>query len=102
MTDSQRRATERVPFLEDVKFVNPRSFVGKGIDIGAGGIGVLADEPMEIGTPVEIEIFEGHATAYGKIRWCGKEDGGYRLGVQFREEDWVIMEIIETLRGQEG
>lgn len=102
MTESNQRATQRVPFADEVRFRAPQPYVAQGVDIGAGGIGVILPELLDIDTQVEIEIFDGAATAYGTVRWTVKDGDAYRIGIQFREEDWVIMELVESLRSQEG
>ena len=93
---------ERVPFMESVRFHSPKPITGRGVDIGAGGIGVILDESLEVGTPVEIEVFAGHATAYGAVQWSREERGAHRVGIKFRSEDWAVMELISSMRGQEG
>ena len=98
----QRRTTERMPFAEEVRFVARTEVVAKCVNIGAGGLGVVSPVDMPIGQSVEIEIFDGAAKAYGTVRWSKPVDGGFRLGIQFREEDWAIMEMIQSLKAQEG
>jgi len=99
--DNQRH-TPRVPFHEDVRLRKPTPMEAKGVDIGAGGIGVVLPEALPVGTQVEVEIFAGHAIALGEIRWSAPTDDGFRTGIQFRQEDWSIIELVETLRSQEG
>ena len=41
MTESNQRATQRVPFADEVRFRAPQPYVAQGVDIGAGGIGVI-------------------------------------------------------------
>ena len=98
----QRRTTERMPFSEEVRFVARTEVVAQGVDIGAGGVGVVSPVEMPIGQSVEIEIFDGAAKAFGRVRWSRPDGGVYRLGIQFREEDWAIMELIQSLKAQEG
>jgi hypothetical protein len=98
----EQRATRRVPFTQEVRIVAPLPAVGKGVDIGAGGIGALFPIELEKGQAVEILILDGAATAHGTVRWVRPEGGQFRTGIQFREEDWAIMELIESLHGQEG
>ena len=96
-----QRHTPRIPFHEDIRIRQPRDLTARGVDIGAGGIGVVMPEALPVGTQVEVEIFAGHATAYGEIRWSAPVEDGYRTGIQFRQEDWSIIELVETLRSQE-
>lgn len=98
----QRRTTERMPFGEEVRFVARTEVVAKCVNIGAGGLGVVSPVDLPIGQSVEIEIFDDAAKAFGTVRWSNPVDGGFRLGIQFREEDWAIMEMIQSLKAQEG
>ena len=99
--EAHRRATQRVPFNEELRFVRPPGVVGQGVDIGAGGVGVNLPVRLPPETQVEMEIFGGAATAYGTVRWVKEEEGHYRTGIQFREDDWAIMELVQSLRDQE-
>ena len=49
-----------------------------------------------------MEIMSGHAITLGTVRWTRPSDEGFRTGIQFRTEDWNIIEIILSLRSQEG
>jgi len=59
-------------------------------DISQGGVGVLASEPFDVGTTVELEL-EPTAGSYrlirlAEIRWMKiKADGQYRLGSCFEK-----------------
>lgn len=98
----EQRETNRIPFEEEVRLLSPQKIRGRAADIGAGGIGLVMPLGFAVGTPVELEIFSGHAITYGTVRWARPEDKGYRLGVQFRVEDWGVIELVLALRGQEG
>ena len=99
---AENRTTERFPYEEEVVFLTPREIIGRSVDIGAGGIGVEIPEPLETGVAVEVKILEGHAIVYGKVCWARPQDGKFRVGIQFREEDWNVIELVFSLRGQEG
>ncbi len=99
---SNQRKNPRIPLEQEIVFHEPQNFVAKGIDIGAGGIGVEADVALEVGQNVEVEIFPGHAMAYGTVRWVRPVDGRYRFGIMFSAEDWGIIEFVYSLRGQEA
>jgi len=98
----EQRTTRRVPFKQEVRILAPLPMVGQGVDIGAGGIGAIFPVELEKGKMVEILILDGAATAYGTVRWVRPGGGQFRTGIQFREEDWAIMESIASLHGQEG
>jgi hypothetical protein len=98
----QRRATHRVHFAEEVRILAPVPMMGRGVDIGAGGIGLIVPKEIPAGRMVEIVILEGVATAYGTVRWSRRDGESWRVGIQFREEDWAIMELIDALHSQEG
>ena len=99
---AQRRTTQRVPFGEEVQIHVRTTVTGRGVDIGAGGIGLLVPIELPVGKTLDVAILGGAATAYGTVRWVKKEEEGWRLGIQFRKEDWAIMELIDGLRSQEG
>ncbi len=101
-TVAENRTTERFPVEEEVTFLSPREIIGRSVDIGAGGIGVEIPEPLEAGEAVELKILEGHAIVYGTVRWARPQDGKFRVGIQFREEDWNVIELVFSLRSQEG
>ena len=75
---------------------------GEAIDIGAGGVGIQLPKPLDEGASVEMEILSGHAITYGTVRWCRPHEDEFRVGIQFRQEDWSIIELVLTLRSQEG
>ena len=98
----ENRTTERHPYEEDIEIISPQQVQGRAVDIGAGGIGV--DLPVELptGTDVELIIMDGHAITAGTVRWTSAGKDGFRTGIQFRSEDWNVIEIILSLRDQEG
>ena len=99
---AEQRTTERFSFEEEITILSPRRIEGRSIDIGAGGIGVEIPETLELETPLEIQILGGNAVVYGTVRWVKPLEKGCRLGIRFREEDWNIIELVFTLRNQEG
>ncbi len=101
MADEQRE-TKRIPFEEDIRILSPQRIPGKAADIGAGGIGVILPLGLAVGASVEMEIFSGHAITYGTVRWSRTSEEGFRIGIQFRVEDWSVIELVLALRGQEG
>ena len=96
------RTYNRVPYEEEIRVLSPQQVSGKAVDIGAGGIGVEIPVELASGTEVELEIMSGHAITHGTVRWVAPFAGGFRTGIQFRSEDWGIIEIILSLRSQEG
>lgn len=98
----ENRTTERHPYEEDIAIVSPERIEGRAVDIGAGGIGIVIPVQLPNGTEVDLEIMSGHAITHGTVRWTSPSDDGFRTGVQFRTEDWNIIEIILSLRNQEG
>lgn len=102
LAEAQRRTTHRVPFGDEVQIHVKTTVTGKGVDIGAGGIGLLVPLELPIGKQLDVAILGGAATAHGTVRWVKQEGDQWRIGIQFRSEDWAIMEMIDGLRGQEG
>jgi len=96
------RQANRVMLQERVKFHAPHNCEGKSIDIGAGGLGVEMDQPLAVGTLVEVEIFNGKATALGTVRSSVAKGNAYRIGIQFKEEDWAVMEMVMAYSQQKG
>jgi hypothetical protein len=94
--DPQRK-TPRLPCRETVRLRKPYEVTGTAVDIGAGGIGLELPLPLEAGAAVELELFSGHAIALGTVRWAKPEGGGYRVGIQFHQEDWSIISRVQAL-----
>ena len=82
--------------------VSPQRVPVKAVDLGAGGIGVELPIELAPGTNVELAILSDHAVAYGTVRWVAPRENGFRIGIQFRTEDWNIIELILSLRSQEA
>lgn len=101
-TEKNKRKNARIPFDQDIVFRAPEVIQGRGIDIGAGGIGVELPVVLEVGTLVEVEIFPGNASVAGEVRWMAPTDGGCRAGIMFSAEDWGVIEAVRSLQGQEG
>jgi len=93
--DPQRK-TERFLHREEVVFNTPPGVKATTVDIGAGGVGVELAQALEPGTNVEVTIFQGHAIAQGKVRWCRAEGSGFRAGIQFMEDDWSIISRVQA------
>jgi hypothetical protein len=87
MADASQRKSERVPFTGPVKFRKPSAMEGKGIDVGPGGMGAEAPQPIANGTAVELDLFGGTVVT-GVVRMAAPlPSGGVRLGIQFDKED---------------
>ena len=99
---TENRTTERLPYVEDIVILSPQRIEGRSVDIGAGGICIIVPSELPAGTAVELVIMSGHAVTAGTVRWTRPDDQGFRTGMQFRSEDWNIIEIILNLRNQEG
>lgn len=99
---SENRTTERHPYEEDIEILSPQRIQGRSSDIGAGGIGIIIPTELPAGTDVELVIMQGHAITAGTVRWTRPDEEGFRTGIQFRSEDWNVIEIILSLRSQEG
>jgi hypothetical protein len=88
--DSQRK-TERVPFSGKVRIRKPVALEGKGVDIAPGGIGVDVPQSIPEGSAVELELADGGAPLAGTVRVARPQGGGFRLGIQFEQEDSGIV-----------
>lgn len=99
MQDAFPRRTERIPFIEPVQIRKPEPMLTQGVDLGVGGIGLRARKAIALGTAVELELFGGRAIFLGTVRWCQPLGSGFRIGVQFREEDASLIAQVHALRG---
>ena len=99
-TSSDNRQSTRHAFEEEVEFIAPKACTGRSIDLAANGIGVILDEPFDVGQSVQLKIFGGRVIVQGTVRWSGKVAGDYRVGIQFSEEDWSVLEHIRKLQGE--
>ncbi|MDH4225379.1 MAG: PilZ domain-containing protein [Deltaproteobacteria bacterium] len=85
----------RLILKEEVQFHHPHHFVGKSLDIGEGGMGVEVPEELKVGQSVEIEVFQGKVTALGTVRWVVPHENVFRVGIQFKEDDWAVMQLVQ-------
>jgi len=53
---------------------------------------------IAINTQVELELFGGRAIFLGTVRWCQPLGSGFRIGVQFREEDTALIAQVHAMR----
>lgn len=96
----QDRGEERIPVDVEIRFRYPEVFQGRMKDFCASGLGAEIPLPVEVDSPVEIEIFEGRLLASGHVRWVRLEDGTVRVGVQFREGDRDIIKQVRDWKGR--
>ena len=99
-TSPDNRQSTRHAFEEEVEFIAPRACTGRSIDLAAGGIGVILDEPFATGQSVQLKILGGRVIVQGTVQWCREAEGAYRVGIQFSEEDWSVLEHIRTMQGE--
>ncbi len=92
-----KRRSPRHAFAGEVVFVSPQGVVGRGVDLASGGLGVVVPTAMETGTVVLLQVLDGRVLIHGTVRWCRAEDEAFRVGVQFEEEDWRILEHVDAL-----
>ncbi len=97
--DAFPQRTERIPFFEPVQIRKPEPMLTQGVDLGVGGIGLRARKEIAPGTQVELELFGGRVIFLGTVRWCQPLGSGFRIGVQFREEDATLIAQVHALRG---
>jgi len=103
MADDPKRKSERVPFPAALKVRNPVPVEAKGVDIGAGGIGVELAQSIAEGSQVELELF-GDGTIYaGTVRMVRPlPGGGFRLGIQFQKDDDTLIARAKAIRASAG
>ncbi|MFC1611207.1 PilZ domain-containing protein [Myxococcota bacterium] len=90
MLQVDRRGTPRAPLYASAVFSHPNGvFRGICVDISAGGVGVLAGSPPEVGTIVEVALPfpDGRAIlAKGEVARV-RENSFVNLGVRFSSLD---------------
>ena len=96
----QARGEERIPVDVEIRFRYPEVFQGRMKDFCASGLGAEIPLPVEVDSPVEIEIFEGRLLASGHVRWVHLEDGTVHVGIQFREGDREIIKQVRDWKGR--
>lgn len=90
----EHRLTKRVPYQHEIKFHYPSVMVGQAHNLGAGGIGVEMESCLEVDQRVELEIFPKTAVASGKVRWVRPMGNQWMVGIQFRPDDWLVVEYV--------
>ena len=86
----------RTPFITPVRYsVSARDMqafpeingIAVSVDIGKGGMGILTDVPLEKGHVLTFEdaitMKDHFAKKAAVVKWTGKIDGKYRVGLQF-------------------
>ena len=78
------RYSVSVPDMLALKEING---IAVSVDIGKGGIGILTDFPLEKGHVLTFEdtikMKDQLAKKAAVVKWTGKIDGKYRVGLQF-------------------
>ena len=99
MADSQRK-NERIPFTGTVKVHSPTVQDGTGMDIAPGGVSIRVPKALPEGTTVAMEFFGDGKTVHGTVRRSAPHhDGGVRLGIQFQEENGMIVSKWQSMAG---
>jgi hypothetical protein len=87
-----RRKNERIAFPVPLHIRKPVAMDGKGVDIAAGGLGVDLPQAIAEGSAVELDLPDGGAPLAGTVRMVRPlPGGGFRLGIQFLQEDGAIV-----------
>jgi hypothetical protein len=94
--DSNRKS-ERIPFPRTLQVRKPAAQSGKGLDIAAGGIGLEVPQAIPEGSPVELDLGDGGTALVGTVKLTRPVDGGFRVGVQFAQEDAAIVARAQAL-----
>jgi hypothetical protein len=94
------RKSERVAFPRPVNVRKPAAQAGKGIDIAAGGIGIEVPQAIADGSAVELDLGDGGAPLAGTVKMARPVEGGFRLGIQFAQEDGALVARAKALLGK--
>jgi len=95
----ETRREDRLSADLEIRFRYPEVFEGLVRDYSSGGVGADIPLPLDVDSPVEMEIFEGRLLASGHVRWVTKEDGTIKVGIQFREGERELIEQIHAWKG---
>jgi len=62
-----------------------RCWLATCLNLGYGGLGMLADEPFSLDTPIEFACHLPEASFFGKavVRHCTELPDGYLVGIEF-------------------
>ncbi|GEM_PF-6196029 len=90
--DERRKAT-RVGLVSEVRIqrTTPEvsETVARGADLSEGGIGLLANNPIQLGEEVALQIVvpdsQTPISVKGRVVWQQSATSGFRLGLQFQE-----------------
>jgi len=88
---TEHRVSERVSYTEHLRVRKPVIQHGTGADISAGGISILVPKAIEEGSAVELEMFGGTVFVAGTVRKTTPGIRGFRVGIQFKEEQPAIL-----------
>lgn len=75
--------------------ISSGTFVCK--DISPKGLGIETTKPLPIDSKVRIEITTKKKLPLileGKVRWSRKEDGSYRVGIEFNEPLFILLSML--------
>jgi hypothetical protein len=89
-----RRAQQRWPFPGTIELWLPdpsaagddeSHVLGRVLNLSAGGIGALLDEPVGVDQTLTAAIHQPEATLYGDVivRHCAPTEHGFHVGMQF-------------------
>lgn len=93
--DVERRMYKRVAAEVNIRFLLPletfdKVFTGSTFDIGRGGVGLIAEEPLKDGTAMIVEICprarninQDPLRLQAQCIWCEPKDGKYHIGIMF-------------------
>ena len=88
---SDRRDGERITYTEHLRVRKPTSQHAIGADISARGISIVVPQQIEEGTQVELEMFGGTVFVSGKVTKVSPGIRGFRVGIQFSEEQPTVL-----------
>jgi hypothetical protein len=105
---SERRRAARVPERCRLSFraireggADTKKTVAQAVNLSASGLCFLSPEPLTRDDHVAMELAlegqPGPVVAVGRVVWCDRDDGGYRVGICFtwlREEDRRALSVI--------
>lgn len=94
-----KRRYERYPISVEVKFQHgEETVVARSRDISLGGMFVVTDRPLPIGTRCTLEVhlppLPSPALIEATVRWTGPDGMGVQFGTLRARETWAINQLV--------
>ncbi|MDH4248088.1 MAG: PilZ domain-containing protein [Deltaproteobacteria bacterium] len=94
-----QRNHERLPFSGEFVVKNGHRITGRGVDVSSNGLGFVSEEPLEIGTRVNLIFQKETFMVEGVVRYSTPETTPFRFrnGVKFTMDARYLMPVLMML-----